>query len=76
MPDLLLYDPKGLTSVEFTRLGIRYRKIDRVPKVVSRMKLVVGRNCLTRELLDELFETDMFDKEYGNMHLILHSKKD
>ena len=31
---------------------------------------------ITRELLDELFETDMFDKEYGNMHLILHSKKD
>ena len=54
VPDLLLYDPKGLTAAEFARLGIRHRQIDRLPKVVSRMKLVVGRNCLTRELLDGL----------------------
>ena len=54
VPDLLLYDPKGLTSAEFTRLGIRHRKIDVLPEVASHMKLVVGRNCLTRELLDRL----------------------
>ena len=51
--ELQLYDPKGLTSKEFSRLGIPYRKVAK-PEIAKGGKLVIGRNCLTKELLDEV----------------------
>ena len=51
-PDLWLFDPVGLTTANFRRLGVDFNTIDRLsafPKRGSAV-LVVGREALTREL--------------------------
>ena len=51
--DLLLYDPKGLTRREFDRLGIGYELVtDLHRQATNGCRLVVGRECLTREIFD------------------------
>ena len=52
VPGLALYDPKGLTAKEFDRLGIKYETA--AAQLDSAPCIVVGRECLTRELLGRL----------------------
>lgn len=51
-----LYDPKGLTAANFDRLGVPYRRIRTVQEARTAAcvthDLVVGRESLTRDLLD------------------------
>ena len=55
MSNVALYDPVGLTQKEFERLGIAYTKIDfDQPLTNGNVRLVVGREALTRDLLDRL----------------------
>ena len=54
---LRLYDPKGLTTKELKRLGIRFEKVDDLAAVLPRSPsgvadpLVIGRECLTSNIL-------------------------
>ena len=56
----LLYDSKGLTAKEFARLGMAARQIGReelekiAPTLEPETPVVVGRECLTKELLDDV----------------------
>ena len=52
--DLVLYDPAGLTAKEFDRLGIRYARLEKMEGAAANLRLVVGRGCLTREVLDRV----------------------
>lgn len=47
---LLLYDPKGLTTATFDRLGIPYQATDLKAPLPPRARIVIGRESLTPEL--------------------------
>lgn len=54
-----LYDPKGLTAKEFKRLGIPYRLLKDAAEVRRNMRsVVIGRECLTAEILDAILSDD------------------
>jgi len=54
-----LYDPKGLTRATFDRLGIAYDRVDDVfAAATNGCRLVIGRECLTREIFDRAVVPD------------------
>lgn len=56
VPDLLLYDPKGLTAAEFRRLGIGFVPLDDLSSrtVTNGQAIVIGRQALTPEVYGKI----------------------
>lgn len=59
--NMLLFDPKGMTAKMFDRLGIAYERADDKAimrsleqKGTARPSVVVGRNCLTRDVFENI----------------------
>ncbi len=71
---LLLYDPKGLTTKEFGRLGIKYTKTDLKAPPEKNAKLVIGRESLTLDVYNNVV-FKLLSQENNNVLIFEQTKE-